>query len=371
MQFFDGKLNFEQMAASPVAVVSEGTPLRQAAERSDLECHQHVLVVDADGSLLGFIPCDEILKHTAISGRDERRRWNDMPVESLLPTKLDAPSAEPTLRTDGTIDCSPIFEDGNLVGLITGGDALISWNRVAPLLNRATSDPVTGLPNRYGFERRLHEELNRARRLHSSVAVVLSDVDHFKNVNDTHGHTTGDAMLRAMATCLNDSLRSYDFAARFGGDEFAAICFGCRPGEIDIPLRRIQSRVQSVAVDGVNQPLTISLGAAVAFPCEDGWNAIDLINAADECLYRAKAAGRNCSYFAELHDGNTDVTPACVGEKSPTENTADGYTDDVSVDLLQPAIGSEACQQSLRENKLTEAQRPERVAVLDAVASLR
>lgn len=319
MQFFEGHLNFEQSSAPPVAVVCEGTPLQQVAARNDLQSNRHVLVVDSSGSLLGFIPCDEILKHTAIAGRDERRRWNDMPIETLLPTKLDSSPTESKFKADGSISCAPIFENGQLVGLMTGGDALISWNRVAPLLNRATSDPVTGLPNRYGFERRLHEELNRARRLDSSVTVVLTDIDFFKEVNDTHGHSAGDAILRATATALHESLRSYDFAARFGGDEFAAICFGCRPGEIDIPLQRIQSRAHSVRLDGVDQQLTISIGAAVAFPCEGGWSSTDLINAADECLYRAKDEGRDCAYYAELYDGQSDVTPVRVDR--PAEET--------------------------------------------------
>ncbi len=338
MQFFDGRLNFERSGESPYAVVTEGTPLNQVAARHDLDSNQHVLVVDSAGSLLGFIPCAEILKHIAIDGKAERRRWNDMPVEALLPTKLDAPSSEPTKRFDGTIECSTIFENGNLVGLMTGGDALISWKRVAPLLNRASSDPVTGLPNRFGFERRLHEELNRARRLHSSVAIVLTDIDHFKNFNDTHGHTAGDTILRTVASSLNDSLRSYDFAARFGGDEFAAICFGCRPGEIEIPLQRIQSRVRSVAVEGVNQPLTVSLGAAVAFPCEDGWNPVDLIDAADECLYQAKADGRDCAYYSELNDGIVDVTPTRVVAALRPEDIPTPDAEAVSGNAVQPAV---------------------------------
>jgi diguanylate cyclase (GGDEF)-like protein len=321
MQFYRGKLCVEQLSDAPFPVVVEGTPLIKVAQDFDLDQHEQILVMDTDETLLGFVPTSEISRRAGTSGT-ERRRWFDMPIETLLPTRLEPTTQKEIIPDTGPVVCTPIFEQGNLVGLITKDDALISWKRVSPMLHRATADPVTGLPNRFGFDRRLHEELNRARRVDSSVSVLLIDVDNFKAVNDRFGHSVGDMLLRTVAATLTNSVRSYDYVARFGGDEFAAICFGCRPGEIEIPIRRIQQRMQDLQLDTVEQPLTLSIGAVVAAEGENIWRPMDLVNAADVCLYAAKEHGRDCAFFAELANPESEVVPVRMPEDSPVETAS-------------------------------------------------
>lgn len=312
MQFYQGRLSVEQVASAPFPVVVEGTPLSLVASDFDLAANEQILVTDADERLLGFVKTAEVNRRTDTMGA-ERRRWFDMPIESLLPTRLEPDSRQLQFSQDASTRCTPVVENGSLIGLITEDDALISWNRVAPMLSRATADPVTGLPNRFGFERRLHEELNRARRVDSSVTVLLFDVDHFKDVNDQYGHTVGDVLLRTVGTTLTNSLRSYDYVARFGGDEFAAICFGCRPGEIVIPIQRIQDRIDSLQLENVETPLSLSIGAAVATSSAERWSPVTLIDAADECLYVAKDSGRHCAFYTELDSPDSPVCPTLTG----------------------------------------------------------
>lgn len=308
MQFYQGRLSVEEISEAPFPVVTEGTPLVAIADRFELARHEQIVVIDSNQKLLGFVATSEIRNLSQTMGT-ERRRWFDMPIETLLPTRLDP--VERSVRTTRVqqTDCTPIFEQGTLVGLITRDDALISWKRVAPMLNRATADPVTGLPNRYGFERRLHEELNRARRVDSSVTVALIDVDHFKDINDQYGHSVGDVLLRSVASALTNSVRSYDYVARYGGDEFAVICFGCRQGEVSIPISRMQERMKQLQVHTVERPLTISIGAVVAAEGENTWCPTRLLDAADTCLYAAKENGRNCGFYAELKTPQSPVNP--------------------------------------------------------------
>lgn len=323
MQFYQGKLSVKEISEAPFPVVAEGTPLVIVAERYELARHKQILVVDCDQKLLGFVATAEIQRRAQTSGT-ERRRWFDMPIETLLPTRLDP--MERSIQSDRSehTDCTPIFEQGALVGLITQDDALISWKRVAPMLNRATADPVTGLPNRFGFERRLHEELNRARRVDSSVSIALIDVDHFKEINDHYGHSVGDILLRTVASTLTNSVRSYDYVARYGGDEFAAICFGCRPGEIAIPIGRIQERMQELQVHTVERPLTISIGAVVAAQSDNTWCPTRLIDAADACLYAAKENGRDCGFYAELETPESLVVPVLSRDASAAQPVTGG-----------------------------------------------
>lgn len=326
MKFYETNVLLGRESSSPIPIVEEGTPLSRVAVCSEMDAHHHVLVVDAARRILGFVDTDEIRKRTSIPGHTERRRWFEMSIESLLPARLDQQPVPNVNSQNELMSCTPVIEDGQLVSLITENDALISWNRLALMLNRATKDAVTGLPNRKAYERRLHEELSRARRVDGSVSVVLIDVDWFKEINDEHGHCIGDTALRTVGEALTNTMRSYDFVARYGGDEFAAICFGCRPGETVIPIRRVQDRIANLEMDGVRRRLTLSLGAAVAHGGSQAWSAVDLINAADECLYRAKESGRGCAYVTELKSPTDVVHPDRVWCMSEVE-TADTVLD--------------------------------------------
>lgn len=169
-------------------------------------------------------------------------------------------------------------------------DRLISMRD--ELLIQATHDSLTGLWNRKACLDSLARELVRAAREKRTVGLMLADLDHFKQINDTYGHLAGDQVLRAVALKIKAALRSYDTVGRYGGEEFLVICPGCDQGAL---LRRAEHLRASIAGEPVatpegNIPISLSLGVAVA--SENG-SQDALLKSADEALYRAKRAGRN------------------------------------------------------------------------------
>jgi diguanylate cyclase (GGDEF)-like protein len=155
----------------------------------------------------------------------------------------------------------------------------------------ATTDTLTGVANGRAVISRLEEELERAERDGSSLSVGMIDIDHFKRVNDTHGHPTGDAVLREFARCVATSLRPYDTLGRVGGDEFLIVMPAAARIEASAVLERVHSAVEDlpVIVDGRLLAITVSLGGATW----EGEAADGLIKRADDAAYEAKAQGRN------------------------------------------------------------------------------
>lgn len=159
---------------------------------------------------------------------------------------------------------------------------------------QARTDALTGLNNRGEFQRQLKEEEERARRYHRSLSLLMLDVDHFKHVNDTHGHQAGDEVLRALAARLREQIRPVDHAARYGGEEFVVILpETSNEGALDLA-ERLRMAVAGTVVpvaEGRTIPITISIGVAT-FPADAGSEAA-LIAAADAALYAAKQGGKN------------------------------------------------------------------------------
>ena len=158
----------------------------------------------------------------------------------------------------------------------------------------ATRDQLTGLLNRREFERILTEEDERVWRFGNSLALVMVDIDHFKLVNDTHGHSVGDVVLREVARRVVEELRSVDRAMRFGGEEIALVLVQTdRTGALDVAKRvcKAVEREPILVSDTLALNVTVSAGAA-AIP-EDAKSGLTLLNAADKALYAAKSRGRN------------------------------------------------------------------------------
>jgi two-component system cell cycle response regulator len=158
----------------------------------------------------------------------------------------------------------------------------------------ATHDSLTGLMNRGEILAMLLRELERARREHKPVGVILGDIDHFKSVNDTLGHLFGDEALREVGRRLREQLRVYDGVGRYGGEEFLLILPNCdlpnallRAGE----LRESVARAP-VVCSGKERLITMSMGVAVS-ACDGNNEAEALLNHADAGLYAAKENGRN------------------------------------------------------------------------------
>lgn len=160
----------------------------------------------------------------------------------------------------------------------------------AELGRQAGTDPLTGLPNRRTFDLQLDHALAAARRNGQPVAVLMIDADHFKRINDLHGHPVGDDVLVMLAGVLRARLRESDLLARYGGEEFVALLPGATQADA---LAVAQALVAAVAVrrSAVYGQVTVSIGVAAAPPGDPvAWA---LMRRADEALYRAKAQGRN------------------------------------------------------------------------------
>ncbi len=158
----------------------------------------------------------------------------------------------------------------------------------------ATHDSLTGLMNRGEIVAMLERELERARREHQSVGVILGDVDHFKSVNDTLGHLFGDEALREVGRRLRAQLRVYDGVGRYGGEEFLMVLPNCDLPSTVLRANALREIVASTPVvcSGEERLITMSMGVAVS-ACE-GKNEVEvLLNEADAGLYKAKEKGRN------------------------------------------------------------------------------
>ena len=160
---------------------------------------------------------------------------------------------------------------------------------------QATHDGLTSLWNRGMIMELLGRELSRSTREGKSTAILLGDVDHFKEVNDTYGHLAGDEVLRETARRLLSSVRSYDFVGRFGGEEFLVVLNNCDPAFSLARAEEIRKTIarRPVQTCGGSIPITMSLGLVLSQ--EWGPRPVEeLVHEADEALYAAKAAGRNC-----------------------------------------------------------------------------
>jgi len=171
----------------------------------------------------------------------------------------------------------------------------------ARLVRSGLTDFLTGFHNRRYMQTRLREELARAQRDKNTVACMMIDVDHFKRINDAHGHMAGDSVLREVAMRIDSEIRMSDTGARFGGDEFAIVLPGGQMRDAEALARRILKTVSSrlvLVTPGVTATITLSIGVAVAGPVGNARDlkplAERLIAEADAALYKSKAAGRNC-----------------------------------------------------------------------------
>ncbi len=165
----------------------------------------------------------------------------------------------------------------------------------AQLRAAARHDPKTGLLNAVTWEREAASTLQALRRDRQPVAVLLIDIDHFKDVNDTHGHLVGDQVLRAVADTLSSGMRDQDLLGRFGGEEFVALLVAADGTEADLIAERLRQQVAELSVPtavGLVVTVTVSIGVA-AVDRSRSLAVADLLVAADVCMYRAKAAGRN------------------------------------------------------------------------------
>ncbi|OWQ90291.1 hypothetical protein CDN99_13035 [Roseateles aquatilis] len=198
------------------------------------------------------------------------------------------------LRHLQTIYVPDIAADGVVLGVYTLAIDITAMKQAeAQLARLASSDALTGLPNRREFDQALGRALARQRR-HAreggAMGLLFLDVDHFKGINDTHGHGVGDTVLREIATCLRRSVRGSDLVARIAGDEFVAVLEGLRrPEEASQVAAKIVEAVRASRPGGID--VTTSIGIATMI--DGDVPALELIALADRALYQAKRQGRD------------------------------------------------------------------------------
>jgi len=214
-------------------------------------------------------------------------------------------------KVNGDLACEPLLVGGEVIGsvLVARNDAIGERERdrlrdsvvqAAPILanqrnlalaeSRAASDALTGLPNRRAADETLKRMMAHAGRRVSPLSAVLLDLDHFKQVNDMHGHEQGDRALAAVGQILSSTLRASDFAARYGGEEFLILLPDTNRAAAQDVAEKLRLAIAGAEISGVGS-LTASFGIA-ALP-DDASEAEQLIRKADRALYAAKAAGRN------------------------------------------------------------------------------
>ncbi|NQV24503.1 MAG: diguanylate cyclase [Rhodopirellula sp.] len=308
-----------------VPIVPAGTVLVELAQVFAKHETQHVLVQETSGGLLGIVSAGDLQNAMRTTSDSGMTAWHHRTVESLISVTLELEENAGRKRPEKDRkqedckqvveqDCVSIRDGADLLALMTNEDVLLSWNRLEPALARAATDALTSLPNRTHFERRFQEEWQRATRLGLTLGLLIIDIDHFKQVNDTFGHLRGDMVLAAVAQCCQKQLRSYDLVARFAGDEFVAVTCGCSVEDIDLPIRRLQDSIRSLNLqfNGEHVPTTLSIGASVVCSGLDELKAEDLLESADQCLYLAKRNGRNRAYRVELFGDGTSGSPTRV-----------------------------------------------------------
>lgn len=180
----------------------------------------------------------------------------------------------------------------SMLGLQSYYFRMASANVERKMSEMALTDPLTGLFNRRQMNQRLQEEAARFRRLGTDFSLIIADLDHFKEINDRHGHDMGDRVLARVALLFSEGLRAGDAVARWGGEEFLILLPGTHLNAAEEVAQRLRSAAQSRlgAIDGLGSELTVTFGVATFAP----FGSLEAcLKAADEALYRGKAAGRN------------------------------------------------------------------------------
>jgi diguanylate cyclase (GGDEF)-like protein len=227
-------------------------------------------------------------------------------------------------------DSTRVWQETEILLLRTVADQVtVAVNHArlfAQTQQQALTDGLTGCFNRRFFEMQLERDMHLATRMRQPVSLILLDVDHFKRVNDTHGHDAGDVALRQLADSLRQELRGVDTATRYGGEEFAVILPQAGVEGAVAVAERLRARIERTEVPGVGF-ITASFGVAT-YPLHATSRDM-LVSTADRALYNAKNTGRNrvCTPHVDavLTDSMFDIdehiteTPEAQPEAEPAE----------------------------------------------------
>jgi two-component system, cell cycle response regulator len=295
------------MTAATILIADDSLVIR-AIVRSGLE-EEGYLVIEADDGLTAVEQCrqqrpDVVLLDIEMPGLDGHQVLNQLKADAelknipvvFLTSRTGMDDIVAGLRGGAHDYLKKPFEPAELLARV-GSAAHVKqlqdqlWERNTELDRISRTDSLTGLHNRRHLEDELQRQRNTARRHHDQLAVVLFDIDHFKHVNDTYGHPTGDLVLCEFARRLGQELRAGDIAGRWGGEEFLIILPRTDlAGAVHIAERiRIVTAATPITTAGQEITITVSGGCALG-PAQD---PDELIQIVDTRLYQAKAAGRN------------------------------------------------------------------------------
>jgi diguanylate cyclase (GGDEF)-like protein len=166
--------------------------------------------------------------------------------------------------------------------------------QIETLSKQAMTDSLTSLLNFNAFHKCLDKEIERAQRYKHNLCLIMADIDHFKNINDTYGHLAGDHVIRTVAQFFQDVVRTSDSVARYGGEEFAIILPEISKADAMIVAERLREKIDSMNFEHDNQPISVSLSFGISFMKPGNIaDKIELIKKADSALYQAKKVGRN------------------------------------------------------------------------------
>ncbi len=300
------------MNGKPVAhilIVDDSRPLREEIKRAlsfpDMQIEFH----EAENGLDGFkmlmdepidlVLCDLVMPHMDgfkfLKMRSSRPDLEAVPV--LMLTAVGETDQKIKLLSAGAGDyiVKP-FHPGELLARANVHlrrkllqDELKQKN--ALLTELSTQDGLTKINNRRHFLELAHAEVSRSRRLEQPVSILLMDVDHFKQINDTYGHHTGDMVLTSICGAIRHELRAYDIFGRYGGDELIVL-FPQTDGDEALEVaERTETTIQALAIPGLSG-LSLSFSGGVASRTPEADDLESMIKMADQALYKAKTGGR-------------------------------------------------------------------------------
>jgi diguanylate cyclase (GGDEF)-like protein len=342
--------------------------LRELLQASDSEQESRTLLIrhiqtllpDCDPAVLSINHDNDRLEITTVGPSDPlalRAGSEQLPPRSCMAVRLGRafdrrPGEESLLQceicgaTAGTSACEPLLVGGQIIGsvLVASTKAITDERRdrlresvaqAAPILANqrnltlaemaARADSLTGLANRRAADETLKRLIAQAARNCTPLAVVPLDLDGLKQINDRHGHESGDHALALLGRIISSTIRASDFAARVGGDEFVIMLPDTdRDGAVDVA-EKLRTEIQHAEVPGIG---TISASLGVAVLPDDAADADDLLRKGDRALYAAKKQGRNCvGAFSRSPDQprNQPATEAAAGsDRRRLRPTADG-----------------------------------------------
>ncbi len=303
MQVSESQEEAHAVLARHLELTSPGSDVTILTRNNSADRLEATRPMHPDRPLAGFL--DESEPRSCLAVRLNRQYQRGDDSNEVLNCQICG--SLPTAST-----CQPLLVGGEVIGsvLLQHPGALPEADRrqlvksvsqAAPVLanlrnlelaeNRASTDSLTGLPNRRAVDDTLKRMLAQATRADSHFSVVLVDVDHFKQINDTLGHEHGDQVLAAFGSLLSAELRTSDLAGRTGGEEFVLLLPDTdREGAVRLA-ESVRDALRSLKVKGVDRTVTASLGVAT-FP-EDAADVATLLRSADRALYSAKRQGRD------------------------------------------------------------------------------